>query len=70
MYLHSVALLKHWLQYEVLRSWICCVFLLYKPLPAWHHTLMAVKGGGKGGSDIKDPQRCQMGPQLPPHFVI
>lgn len=30
----------------------------------------AGRGGGKTGSDIKDPPRCQMGPQLPPHFVI
>lgn len=26
----------------------------------------AERGGGRGGGDIKDPPRCQMGPQLPP----
>lgn len=25
----------------------------------------AERGGGKRGSDIKDPPRCPMGPQLP-----
>lgn len=28
----------------------------------------AERGGGKGGGDIKDPLRCQMGPKLPPTF--
>ena len=36
------------------------------------HTLGQKGAGGTGGSDIKDPPRCQMGPQLtstPPHIL-